>query len=123
MSENDVTPGEAFQLAVSRAEPTRASLHLSGEVDLATAPALRDCIAEMAPLGVIHLEVDLTNLTFIDSTGIGVLVQNLERLSEAGGSLVVRNARPEAMKVFQITGLVELLSVTPIGTDPTPGSA
>jgi anti-sigma B factor antagonist len=117
VTENSSPEGH-FELAVWRREGQSATVVLDGELDLASAPQLQACLAELTANGVKHVVVDLANLRFIDSTGIGVLVSDFKRLSEVGGSMAVRNAGPRAYRVFEMTGLVELLSVTPPGLDP-----
>ena len=101
-------------IAVSQRDPQGATVALSGELDLGSAPKLRDCLAELANVGVINLEIDLTHLDFVDSTGISLFVTDFKRSTASGGSFVVRNAPPQAMRVFEITGLIELLSVSPL---------
>ncbi len=55
-----------------------------GELDLATAPQLREILADLASLGALHVTVDLGELAFVDSSGLGVLVTGLKRLRAAG---------------------------------------
>lgn len=84
---------------------------VKGEIDVATAPALRERLvahdADPAPVVV----VDLTDVTFIDSTALGVLVGAYRRLGDAGSvlRLVVTEAR--ILKVLEIT---DLMSVFPV---------
>jgi anti-anti-sigma factor len=113
-------PGPHFELAVWQRDQNRATVVLDGELDLASAPDLQACLAEISADGVLHVVIDMANLGFIDSTGIGVLVSDFKRLSEAGGSMVVCNAGPRTFRVFEMAGLVELLSVTRDGPDGAP---
>ena len=106
--------GRPFEVAVWQRDSQSVSLVLSGELDLGSAPKLRNCLAELANAGVINLVLDLANLTFLDSTGISLFVTNFKRSSACGGLFVIRNAPPQAMRVLELTGLVELLSVTPL---------
>ncbi len=66
------------------------------ELDLATAPQLREILVDLASLGTLHVTVDLGELAFVDSSGLGVLVTGLKRLRAAGGDLALRspNAQP-----------------------------
>jgi anti-sigma B factor antagonist len=102
----------ALEIAVWQTGQGSAIVVLSGDLDLAVAPKLRQRLADLADCEVINLELDLANLEFIDSSGISIIVGTLEHLRAQGGSLVVRNASPMAAKVFEITGLTEYLSVT-----------
>jgi len=57
--------------------------------------------------------VDLLGVTFLDSTALGVLVGALKRCREAGGDLRLVIAEPRILKVFEITGLTEVFTITP----------
>jgi anti-anti-sigma factor len=86
---------------------------LSGELDMATAPdlvAVLDSEVERG-LGSGDLLLDLAGLSFIDSSGIAVLVTGQQALIQQERRLSIRGARPHAMKVFEIAGLMELLNV------------
>ena len=85
---------------------------LGGDLDLATAPQLRQQLADLADCDVIDLVIDLANVEFIDSSGISVIVATLEQMRSRGGTLVVRNPNAMAKKTFEITGLTEYLSMT-----------
>jgi anti-sigma B factor antagonist len=112
MTKQDQPVIRGLDTAVWQTGQARATVVLSGDLDLATAPELRERLADLAACGVIDLVIDFANLVFIDSTGISVIVGTHEHVKSRGGSLVVRNANPMAMKIFQITGLTEYLSVT-----------
>jgi anti-anti-sigma factor len=106
-----------FQLAIWQRDSQSVTIVLSGELDLASAPKLRSGLASLVANGILNIIVDLANLHFIDSTGIGILVTELKRLVADGGTMVVRNAGPQAYRIFEVTGLVELLSVTPLARE------
>jgi anti-sigma B factor antagonist len=84
-----------------------------GEVDVATAPALRDGLDEALDHDIGTVVVDLTGVTFIDSTGLGVLIGARRRCMEAGRELRVVVVEPRILKVFEITGLTELFTIHP----------
>ena len=79
---------------------------VAGELDLETAPTLRHRLHQALDGGEAHLVVDLSELSFIDSTGISVLVESLKQAQRAGGSLVLRNPTPAVRRVLDITGLL-----------------
>jgi anti-sigma B factor antagonist len=83
----------------------------SGEIDVATAPALRDRLVELIESGTTQLVVDLEDVAFIDSTGLGVLVGAARRARSAEGDvrLVCTNSR--ILKVFSATGLDEVFII------------
>ena len=88
-----------------------AVLQVTGEVDVYTAPMLREQIRELAAKGTVHLIADLSRVDFLDSTGLGALVGGLRRLREAGGSLALVIGTPRILRIFQITGLTKALAV------------
>jgi anti-sigma B factor antagonist len=116
MSEpTDIESG--FQLAVWQRDRQSVTVVLTGELDLASAPQLRSTLADLAGGGIVHVIVDVANLGFIDSTGIGILVADFKRLTSNGGSLAVRNAGPRIYRIFEMTGLIDLLAVTPLAPE------
>ena len=76
-----------------------------GEVDIHSAPALRKCLHESVDDAHPDLVVDLSDIAFIDSTGLGVLVAGQNRAGELGGKLSVVCAQERVLKLFRITGL------------------
>jgi anti-sigma B factor antagonist len=89
-----------------------AVLRVTGEVDLYTAPMLRERIRELAASGAVHLIADLGPVDFLDSTGLGVLVGGLKRLREDGGSLALVITTPRILRIFQIIGLTKAFEIS-----------
>jgi stage II sporulation protein AA (anti-sigma F factor antagonist) len=79
----------------------------AGEVDIATAPQLRECIQALA--GVVV--VDLSGVTFLDSSGINALIGSKNHLSESGGGLRLRGVQPPVRTVLAATGLSDWFEV------------
>src|ERR1700761_326663 len=94
-----------------------AVLRATGEVDVYSAPMLRERIRELAAKGAVHLIADLSQVDFLDSSGLGVLVGGLKRLREDGGSLALVVSTSRILRVFQITGLTKAFAVWPSVTD------
>ena len=85
-------------------------VEVAGELDLHSAPQLRAELARAIESGAPpRIVVDLGGVTFLDSTGVGVLVGALKRAREAGGKLHFCNAQPRVNRVFEITGLLGAL--------------
>ena len=83
-----------------------------GEVDLASAPLLREALVDLIDgQGILSLRLDLAHLTFIDSTGIGVLVRALRAIRNKGGDLTVTNCRPSTVRILEIAGLSEIFGI------------
>jgi len=95
----------------SRTQADRTVLEVAGEVDVYTAPTLRDRIADVLDGGQHRLVVDLGGVEFLDSTGLGVLVAGLNRAREIGGSLSLVCPQERVLKLFRITGLDEVFVV------------
>jgi anti-sigma B factor antagonist len=81
-------------------------LSIEGEVDLYSAPVVRDAALAAMDSGVDHLVLDLTAVPFMDSSGLGVIVACLKRLREMDGDLaVVSPSSSPSTKLFSLTGL------------------
>lgn len=76
-----------------------------GEVDIATSPQLRAAIERALDRGAQRVLVDLRDVPFLDSSGLGVLVAGHRRSRERGGELAIVCAEGPVMRVFAITGL------------------
>jgi anti-sigma B factor antagonist len=104
------TEPREFGVEVAESNGT-AVVHVRGEVDLYTAPRLREQLEEVIGEGQRQLVVDLTEMDFIDSTGLGVLVGTLKRLRETGGEMSLRNPSRSTHKILEIAGLTELFTI------------
>ena len=82
-----------------------------GEVDALTAPRLGRRLLGLADEGKTQVVVDLSHVTFMDSTGIGVLLNALRQLRLRKGRLVLVCPTERIMRPFQITGLMDQLRV------------
>jgi anti-sigma B factor antagonist len=82
-----------------------------GEVDVVTAPQLGRCLLGLAEGGGTSVVVDLSEVTFMDSTGIGVLLDALRQLTRRRGSLALVCPTERVLRPFQVTGLVGLLPI------------
>jgi len=89
----------------SRSENGWAVLEVQGEVDLYTSSQLRDAILRLAEEGENRIVIDLNNVSFMDSSGLGVLVAGLKRARERGGELALVFGEGSVQKVLGITGL------------------
>jgi anti-sigma B factor antagonist len=82
-----------------------------GEVDIATSPLLRGQLTRLVTDDV-PIVVDVTEMTFIDSSGLGVLVEMLQRRRETGrGGMALHGMQEPVRRVFEITGLTDLFEV------------
>ncbi len=86
-------------------------LTLEGEVDVYTAPALKEKLVDNIERGCSNVLVDMERVTFIDSSGLGVLVSALRRARERGGSVRILCTRDNILKIFRITGLDKVFPI------------
>lgn len=95
-----------MELSLStRFEGDYTVLAVGGEVDVYTAPRLRERLIELVDGGARKVIVDLGTVEFLDSTGLGVLVGAHKRLRGAGGTLSLVCTREPLLKIFRITAL------------------
>ena len=80
---------------------------VAGELDLQTSPALTDALTGALEADQPHVGVDLTRVSFMDSTALGVLVSALKRARERGGELALIGASGPPLKVLMLTGMAE----------------
>ena len=80
-------------------------VEVSGEVDVYTAPRLREAVVSAIDSGSLRLVVDVDKVEFLDSTGVGVLVGALKKVRSGGGTLDIVCTQPRLLKIFEITGL------------------
>lgn len=86
-------------------------LAVRGEVDVYTAPRLREKLVELVSKGKHEIVVDLEAVDFLDSTGLGVLVGGLKRLRSHEGDLSLVCTQQRILKVFEITGLTKVFTI------------
>ena len=92
--------------------PEVAILVVGGEVDFEVSPQLKARLMRAIKGGSRHLILDLSDVTFIDSTAIGVLAGTVEKLDEVGGgSLSVVSHHEKVVQIFEITGLDNLVTI------------
>jgi anti-sigma B factor antagonist len=84
---------------------------VKGEIDVYTAPKLRDRITDLVGDGVYHIIIDMENVEFLDSTGLGVLVGGLKKVRAHDGSLQLICNQERLLKIFRITGLAKVFTI------------
>lgn len=105
-----------------RVDESTQALDLDGEVDVYTAPILRQEIMDQVDAGVRHLLVNLEKVDYLDSTGLGILIGGVKRLKESGGSLKLVGPTARITRIFEITGLNKIFDVYATEADALAGS-
>jgi anti-sigma B factor antagonist len=104
--------GVLFALDVAR-RGSWTVLTLTGELELATVPQVRQQVVSLVGDRRAHLMVDLSGVDFIDSVGLGLLVSILKRVRSHGGDLLVAGVSPRARALLELTRLDEIIEVYP----------
>ena len=86
-------------------------IDVQGEIDIYTAPRLRELLIDLVSKGSYQLAVNLDKVGFLDSTGLGVLVGGLRRVRAHDGSLDLACTQQRILKIFRITGLTEVFGI------------
>lgn len=89
----------------SRTDGPYEIVEVGGEIDVYTAPRLREALVEAIDRGHTRLIVDVERVDFLDSTGLGVLVGALKKVRAEDGSLDIVCTQERIRKIFEITGL------------------
>ncbi len=83
---------------------------LTGELDHHTAPELRDALdREISINNTVNIVLDFDGVTFMDSSGIGVIVGRYKQISARGGKVMVIRVKPQVDKILEISGLKTIL--------------
>lgn len=89
----------------------KCTVILEGEVDVYTAPRLKEELVTIIGEGCANVIVDMEKVGFIDSSGLGVLVSALRRARERGGVVRIVCSRDNILKIFRITGLDKVFPI------------
>jgi anti-sigma B factor antagonist len=107
----------------TRREDPWTVLEVGGELDLHTSTELRDQLTGLIDAGDTRLVVDLADVSFMDSSSLGVLVACLKRVREKGGDIALTGADGSPLKVLSLTGMDNVFTMASSPSDlPTEGS-
>ena len=93
----------------------------TGELDVYTVPRLQSFIDDLCREGVLDICLDLSQLRFIDSRGLGLLVGITKQVRDAGGQLVVAAPSPAIERVFSISGIDQVITISELPEYEPPG--
>ena len=100
-----------FKMDTRTLEQSLPIIELEGEVDVYTAPQLKQQMISILEGGAKMMVVNLTKVDYLDSTALGVLIGGLKRMRERDGNLVLICPSPRIRRVFEITGLDKIFDI------------
>ncbi len=88
------------------------TVHITGELDHCSAVSIRRELDDLiADPGVKNMVLDLKDMTFMDSSGIGVILGRYRELKQRGGSMAVKNMNPQVKKIFILSGMKQVIQI------------
>ncbi len=108
---NSAEPSRGIQLTEETFDPSGLVITVSGELDIATAPALRDRLDATIDAGTHRLVIDLSALSFLDSVALATIVHAKQRLPEDGRMALAIDPSSYVMLVFESGGLPKVLDL------------
>jgi len=100
-----------FKMDTRTADKELPIIELEGEVDVYTAPQLKQQMIGLLESGARQMIVDLAKVEYLDSTALGVLIGGLKRMRETDGNMVLVCPSPRIRRVFEITGLDKIFDI------------
>jgi anti-sigma B factor antagonist len=94
-----------MQIHAEPIDPEKAVLRPAGRMDVESSPAVRQAILDLAGQGILLLVVDLTQVEFMDSSGLSALVSGMKALRKAGGGLGICHANAQIRTAPRLTML------------------
>lgn len=94
-----------FSVDVIDGDTAHIRVKVHGELDVYTAPKLRQTLVELAARGPRRVALELSDVPFVDSTGLGVIIGGLRRLRATGGDLELLEVTDAVYRVFELCGL------------------
>jgi anti-sigma B factor antagonist len=101
-----------FNISRSELAHDTSVVSVEGELDLASAPSLKWALADLQSAGSRHVVVDLSRVSFIDSTALGVLV-GAQRALDPGVRLAIACSEETVVRIFELTGLDGMFEIVP----------
>jgi anti-anti-sigma factor len=117
---SSVTPSTQLHIDVRSSSPGTVRVAMAGEIDMSCSDLLRVRLLNVLSGGhPYQIEVDLTRITFLDCSGVTVLVVVREAAARTGCRLLVTNPNPRVRRILELTGLLGLLAAG-FGQAPRP---
>ena len=90
-----------------------AELALSGDLDMTATFRLEPALDRLLEGEVSELVLDLADVSFVDSSGLGLLLATYQRSQDAACPMAIVNSRPEIQRVFRMAGVDDVLPISP----------
>jgi anti-sigma B factor antagonist len=101
---------ESLQIEITR-ESSILLIKLLGEVDMRSSPELRNAITSEWEQPCPRLIIDLSSVSYVDSSGVGTLVEAKRHVERTDGRLILVNLQPRVRSVFEISHLVQFFTI------------
>lgn len=102
-----------FEIRSEQTDDGVAVVEVTGELDLYTAPQLKETLLSALDNGILRVVVDMTAVNFIDSSALGVLIGAVKRLNSRDGKLALVSVDENVNWIFKITGLNSVFDIYP----------
>jgi anti-sigma B factor antagonist len=86
-------------------------INIEGEIDVYTSPKVKEALNDLIQKGNYNIIVNLEGVSYIDSTGLGVLIGALKRVKENNGDIKLVCTNLQIKKIFDITGLIKIFEI------------
>jgi anti-sigma B factor antagonist len=106
-----------LKLSVDRATLGAPVIAVNGEIDVYTAPKLREKLSSLIESGTYRLILDLEGVEFLDSTGLGALIGVLKRVRAHDGSIDIVCTQSRILRIFKITSLDKVFKIYDTAAD------
>lgn len=100
-----------MEIDVRELDNDMAVIEIDGEIDIYTSSDLKDALIQQIDSGTKHIIMDLENVTYIDSSGIGVFISTLATLKKLGGKICIIKITDSVKKVFELTKLTNFFKI------------
>lgn len=94
-------------------EQDKIRMNLAGEIDVYTAPELRDTLLPLTEEKGNHIEISFSNVDYMDSTGLGIFINALKSSKENDSHMKLINLTDRVLRLFTITGLDDIIDINP----------
>lgn len=100
-----------LQVKILEQDEGTAVLAAAGEVDAYTAPKLKEALLPLTKKENFLVKVDLKDVSYMDSTGLGVFISALKSTKENNSSMKLVHLQDRVLRLFEITGLIEIMDI------------